>query len=99
MPQNSDNCVSLFCSVNGSDLDPEEPVKVEEPAPTKKPPKEQRSIKEMPFITSDEFNGIPAWVFEINFNIQLFSNQHTWLFVINLEYIICNMVCSSIDLY
>ena len=60
MPQNSDNRVSLFCSVNGSDLDPEEPVKVEEPAPTKKPPKEQRSIKEMPFITSDEFNGIPA---------------------------------------
>ena len=50
MLQNSDNCVSLFCSVNGSDLDPEEPIKVEEPAPTKKPPKEQRSIKEMPFI-------------------------------------------------
>nr|ABH06330.1 hypothetical protein LOC220134 [Bos taurus] len=48
--------------VNGSDLDPEEPVKVEEPAPTKKPPKEQRSIKEMPFITSDEFNGIPAYM-------------------------------------
>ncbi|XP_055272803.1 spindle and kinetochore-associated protein 1 [Moschus berezovskii] len=48
--------------VNGSVLDPEEPVKVEEPAPTKKPPKEQRSIKEMPFITSDEFNGIPAYM-------------------------------------
>lgn len=63
MLQNSDNClyaVRLFCSVNGSDLDPEDLVKVEEPAPAKKPPKEQRSIKEMPFITSDEFNGIPA---------------------------------------
>ncbi|XP_052503240.1 spindle and kinetochore-associated protein 1-like [Budorcas taxicolor] len=48
--------------VNRSDLDPEEPVKVEEPAPTKKPPKEQRSIKEKPFMTSDEFNGIPAYM-------------------------------------
>ncbi|XP_047554190.1 spindle and kinetochore-associated protein 1 [Lutra lutra] len=47
---------------NVSDLDPEEPVKVEETAATKKPPKEQRSIKEMPFITSDEFNGIPAYM-------------------------------------
>ncbi|XP_045881207.1 spindle and kinetochore-associated protein 1 [Meles meles] len=47
---------------NVSDLDPEEPVKVEETAVTKKPPKEQRSIKEMPFITSDEFNGIPAYM-------------------------------------
>ena len=52
--------VPLFCSVNVADVDPEEPVKVEEPAPTKKPPKEQRTIKEMLFITSDEFNGIPA---------------------------------------
>ncbi|KAF6303233.1 spindle and kinetochore associated complex subunit 1 [Rhinolophus ferrumequinum] len=50
------NCVSA------SDLDPEEPVKVEEPACTKKPPKELRNIKEMPFITSDEFNGIPAYM-------------------------------------
>ncbi|XP_025742685.1 SKA complex subunit 1 [Callorhinus ursinus] len=47
---------------NVSDLDPEEPVKVEETVPAKKPPKEQRSIKEMPFITSDEFNGIPAYM-------------------------------------
>nr|XP_019576619.1 PREDICTED: spindle and kinetochore-associated protein 1 [Rhinolophus sinicus] len=50
------NCVSA------SDLDSEEPVKVEEPACTKKPPKEVRNIKEMPFITSDEFNGIPAYM-------------------------------------
>uniref|UniRef100_A0A4X1UHG2 SKA complex subunit 1 n=1 Tax=Sus scrofa TaxID=9823 RepID=A0A4X1UHG2_PIG len=48
--------------VNGSDLDPEEPAKVEESAPPKKPPKEQRNIKEMLFITSDEFNGIPAYM-------------------------------------
>ncbi|KAM7126376.1 SKA complex subunit 1 isoform 1-T2 [Molossus nigricans] len=48
--------------VKGSDLDPEEPVKVEEPGATKKPPKEQRHIKEMPFITSEEFNGIPAYM-------------------------------------
>uniref|UniRef100_A0A8D2DTQ7 SKA complex subunit 1 n=1 Tax=Sciurus vulgaris TaxID=55149 RepID=A0A8D2DTQ7_SCIVU len=48
--------------VKGSDLDPEEPVKVEEPVPTKKPPKEQRSVKEMLFITIDEFNGIPAYM-------------------------------------
>ncbi|XP_012507175.1 PREDICTED: spindle and kinetochore-associated protein 1 [Propithecus coquereli] len=66
MLRNSDNyryvCVPLFCSLKGSDLDSEEPVKVEEPAPIKKPPKEQRSIKEMPFITCDEFNGIPAYM-------------------------------------
>ncbi|XP_012625298.1 SKA complex subunit 1 [Microcebus murinus] len=49
-------------SVKGSDLDSEEPLKVVEPAPTKKPPKEQRSIKEIPFITCDEFNGIPAYM-------------------------------------
>ncbi|XP_006938970.1 spindle and kinetochore-associated protein 1 [Prionailurus viverrinus] len=48
--------------VNVPDVDPGEPVKVEEPAPTKKHPKEQRSIKEMSFITSDEFNGIPAYM-------------------------------------
>ncbi|XP_006144516.1 spindle and kinetochore-associated protein 1 isoform X1 [Tupaia chinensis] len=45
-----------------SDVDPEEPVKVEEPAPTKKLPKEQRSIKEMPFITCDEFDSVPAYM-------------------------------------
>uniref|UniRef100_G1PMP7 SKA complex subunit 1 n=2 Tax=Myotis lucifugus TaxID=59463 RepID=G1PMP7_MYOLU len=49
-------------SVNVSDLDSEEPVKVEEPGVTKKPSKEQRNIKEMPFITSEEFNGIPAYM-------------------------------------
>ncbi|PNJ43671.1 SKA1 isoform 2 [Pongo abelii] len=48
--------------VKGSDLDPEEPIKVEEPEPVKKPPKEQRSIKEMPFITCDEFNGVPSYM-------------------------------------
>ncbi|XP_017504116.1 SKA complex subunit 1 [Manis javanica] len=48
--------------VNVSDHDPEEPGKSEEPPPTKKPPKEQRAIKEMSFITSDEFNGIPAYM-------------------------------------
>ncbi|XP_058895802.1 spindle and kinetochore-associated protein 1 [Kogia breviceps] len=48
--------------VNGSDLDPEEPVKVEKAAPTKKSSKEQKNVKEMPFITSDEFNGIPAYM-------------------------------------
>lgn len=49
-------------SVNVSDLDSEEPVKVEEPGVTKKPSKEQRNIKEMPYITSEEFNGIPAYM-------------------------------------
>lgn len=49
-------------SASVSAADPEEPVKAEEPAPTRKPPKEQRSIKEMSFITSDEFNGIPAYM-------------------------------------
>nr|XP_008259529.1 spindle and kinetochore-associated protein 1 isoform X1 [Oryctolagus cuniculus]XP_051707190.1 spindle and kinetochore-associated protein 1 isoform X1 [Oryctolagus cuniculus] len=48
--------------VNGSDVEPEELVKVEEPAPMKKPPKEQRSIKEMPLVTTDEFNGVPAYM-------------------------------------
>ncbi|XP_036274581.1 spindle and kinetochore-associated protein 1 [Pipistrellus kuhlii] len=49
-------------SGNVSDFDSEEPVKVEEPAVTKKPSKEQRNIKEMPFITSEEFNSIPAYM-------------------------------------
>ncbi|XP_021525756.2 spindle and kinetochore-associated protein 1 [Aotus nancymaae] len=48
--------------VKGSDLDPEEPDKVVEPEPIKKPPKDQRSIKEMPFITCDEFNGVPSYM-------------------------------------
>lgn len=48
--------------VNTSDLDPQEPVTAQEPAPPKKPPKEQRIIKEMPFITSDEFNATPAYM-------------------------------------
>uniref|UniRef100_A0A8C3YMQ8 SKA complex subunit 1 n=1 Tax=Catagonus wagneri TaxID=51154 RepID=A0A8C3YMQ8_9CETA len=48
--------------VNRSDLDPEEVAKVEDCAPPKKPPKEQRHIKEMLFITSDEFDGIPAYL-------------------------------------
>ncbi|XP_055994004.1 spindle and kinetochore-associated protein 1 [Sorex fumeus] len=41
--------------------DPGKSVPVE-PAPTKKPPKEQRMIKEMLFITADEFNGIPSYM-------------------------------------
>uniref|UniRef100_A0A2K6FTJ5 SKA complex subunit 1 n=1 Tax=Propithecus coquereli TaxID=379532 RepID=A0A2K6FTJ5_PROCO len=56
-----ENVASPF-SVKGSDLDPEEPVNIEESAPIKKPPKEQRSIKEMLLITCDEFNGIPAYM-------------------------------------
>ncbi|XP_005372984.1 PREDICTED: spindle and kinetochore-associated protein 1 [Chinchilla lanigera] len=48
--------------VNGSDLDSEEPVKVEEPEPTKKPAKEQKIIKEMLFISTDEFNAIPSYM-------------------------------------
>ncbi|XP_066208589.1 spindle and kinetochore-associated protein 1 isoform X1 [Saccopteryx leptura] len=47
--------------VNVSD-DHEGPVRVEDPAATKKPSKEQRNIKEMPFITSEEFNGIPMYM-------------------------------------
>ncbi|XP_020033771.1 SKA complex subunit 1 [Castor canadensis] len=47
--------------VNGTDHDPEERVKVEEPAPVKKPAKE-RSIKEMLFITTDDFNSVPAYM-------------------------------------
>ncbi|XP_062933615.1 spindle and kinetochore-associated protein 1 [Cynocephalus volans] len=49
-------------SFKASGLDPEKPVKVEEPVPTKKPPKEQRIIKEMPFITCDEFSDVPAYM-------------------------------------
>ncbi|XP_007942005.1 spindle and kinetochore-associated protein 1 [Orycteropus afer afer] len=45
----------------GSDLNPEEPGNVE-PAPINKAPKGQKNIKEIPFITSDEFNGIPAYM-------------------------------------
>lgn len=51
---------SLLCRVNQSDLDPKEPVEAEEPVLAKKPPKEQKVIKEMHFITTDEFNGVPA---------------------------------------
>ncbi|KFO34396.1 Spindle and kinetochore-associated protein 1 [Fukomys damarensis] len=48
--------------VNGSDLDSEEPVKVEEPEPSRKLPKEQKIIKEMLFISTDEFNGVPSYM-------------------------------------
>ncbi|EHB13388.1 Spindle and kinetochore-associated protein 1 [Heterocephalus glaber] len=48
--------------VNGSDLDSEEPAKVEQPESTKKPPKEQKIIKEMLFISTDEFNGVPSYM-------------------------------------
>nr|XP_004657157.2 spindle and kinetochore-associated protein 1-like [Jaculus jaculus] len=48
--------------VNGSELNLQEPVKVKEPVPVKKPSKEQRIIKEMPFITTDEFSGVPAYM-------------------------------------
>lgn len=51
---------SLLCRVNQSDPDPKEPVEAEEPVLAKKPPKEQKVIKEMHFITTDEFNGVPA---------------------------------------
>ncbi|XP_049756868.1 spindle and kinetochore-associated protein 1 [Elephas maximus indicus] len=46
----------------GADLTSEEPAKIVESAPGNKPPKGQRNIKEMLFITSDEFNGIPAYM-------------------------------------
>nr|XP_044990559.1 spindle and kinetochore-associated protein 1-like [Jaculus jaculus] len=45
--------------INGSELNLQEPVKVEEPVPAKKPSKEQRIIKEK---TIDEFNGVPAYM-------------------------------------
>ncbi|XP_052011767.1 spindle and kinetochore-associated protein 1 [Apodemus sylvaticus] len=48
--------------VHKPDLDPKESVKVEEPVPQKKPPKQQRVIKEMHFITTDEFDGVPAYM-------------------------------------
>lgn len=47
-------------STHKPDLDPKESVKAEEPVLPKKPPKEQRVIKEMHFITTDEFSGVPA---------------------------------------
>uniref|UniRef100_A0A8C6QT49 SKA complex subunit 1 n=1 Tax=Nannospalax galili TaxID=1026970 RepID=A0A8C6QT49_NANGA len=47
---------------HSSELDAEEPVKVGELVSAKKPPKEQRIIKEMPFITTDEFDGVPAYM-------------------------------------
>ncbi|KAM4802932.1 SKA complex subunit 1 [Urocitellus parryii] len=52
-------------SVKGPDLDPDGPVKVEESVPIKKTPKEQKSInsiKEMLFITTEEFSGVPAYM-------------------------------------
>ncbi|XP_057644861.1 spindle and kinetochore-associated protein 1 isoform X1 [Chionomys nivalis] len=48
--------------VNRADPDPTEPVSAEEPVPAKKPPKEQRVIKEMQFVTTDEFSGVPAYM-------------------------------------
>lgn len=48
--------------VNASDLGPEEPAKIEEYEPPKKPPKEQKKLREMWFITSDEFKGITAYM-------------------------------------
>lgn len=61
---NSDTWLSArsspFFRTHKPDLDPKESVKAEEPVLPKKPPKEQRVIKEMHFITTDEFNGVPA---------------------------------------
>ncbi|XP_003474094.1 spindle and kinetochore-associated protein 1 [Cavia porcellus] len=48
--------------VNGAHLDSEEPVKAEESKSTKKPLKEQKIIKEMLFISTDEFNEIPSYM-------------------------------------
>ncbi|XP_040840664.1 spindle and kinetochore-associated protein 1 [Ochotona curzoniae] len=62
IPSHLPQAVVTQSVANGSDLDPEEPVKVEEPAPPKKPPKEQSIIKEMPFVTTNEFNGVPAYM-------------------------------------
>ncbi|XP_008770330.1 spindle and kinetochore-associated protein 1 isoform X1 [Rattus norvegicus] len=53
---------SLFFRTHKPDLDPKESVKAEEPVLPKKPPKEQRVIKEMHFITTDEFSGVPAYM-------------------------------------
>ncbi|XP_051019124.1 spindle and kinetochore-associated protein 1 [Acomys russatus] len=49
-------------SADKPNLDPKEPVEVEEPVLAKRPPKEQRVIKEMPFITIEEFKGVPAYM-------------------------------------
>ncbi|XP_006837554.1 PREDICTED: spindle and kinetochore-associated protein 1 isoform X1 [Chrysochloris asiatica] len=46
----------------GSDVNPEEPVNVVGPVPVNKPPKGQTNIKEIAFITSDEFSGVPAYM-------------------------------------
>lgn len=53
-------CSSLLCRTNRADPDPTEPVNAEERVLAKKPPKEQRVIKEMQFVTTDEFSGVPA---------------------------------------
>ncbi|XP_049637532.1 spindle and kinetochore-associated protein 1 [Suncus etruscus] len=45
--------------VNESQADPGKSVP---PEPTKKPPKEQTMIKEMLFITAEEFSGIPSYM-------------------------------------
>lgn len=60
LDSNSYLCSSLLCRANGADPDPPEPVNAEEPVLAKKPPKEQRVIKEMQFVTTDEFSGVPA---------------------------------------
>ncbi|XP_006864568.1 PREDICTED: uncharacterized protein LOC102825500 [Chrysochloris asiatica] len=46
----------------GPDVNPEELVIVVEPASITKPQKGQRNIKDISFITSGEFNGIPAYL-------------------------------------
>ncbi|KAM6217545.1 SKA complex subunit 1 [Rhynchocyon petersi] len=46
----------------GSDLNSDEPVKVLEPALINKALKGLQNIKEIPFITSEEFNGVPAYM-------------------------------------
>ncbi|NP_001157827.1 spindle and kinetochore-associated protein 1 [Mus musculus] len=48
--------------VHKPEPDPKESDKAEEPGLPKKPPREQRIIKEMQFITMDEFSDVPAYM-------------------------------------
>ncbi|XP_031221882.1 spindle and kinetochore-associated protein 1 [Mastomys coucha] len=62
VPSHLPHVTATQSSVHKPDLDPKESAKAEEPVLPKKPPKEQRIIKEMHFITTDEFGGVPSYM-------------------------------------
>ncbi|XP_027564038.1 spindle and kinetochore-associated protein 1-like [Neopelma chrysocephalum] len=56
LPKPTQNCVTV------PTVKHEEQTKMAEPEPAKKPAKEKRVIKEIPLITAEEFEAVPAYL-------------------------------------